>query len=336
MQGELRVIAGDIEESGLWGQAQAAAAGLLLRRRTRPGGEYLVDVGRRAARTNGERFFFDQGPGVNHVRYFENEASVRQLAAALTAKDPRDDGFVELAARPVALDSARVRSGHADAARPVVFLLPGIMGSHLAVGDNRVWVDPIELALGGMGKIAIDKAGVHAECPLESVYGDLIDYLAQTHEVRPFAYDWRRSMREEARRLAGEVAAALDRGRSAAPAGAPAGPFHGRSGGARHDSGAAGHLAAPVPPRGRAAGDARHAQRRFPLDGARDLGTRCHGTAPGGARPGARHEVSARSHRALSRGPGTAALRQAARLLRRGDLEHADGSGRAATGAASG
>ena len=210
VQGELRVIAGDIEESGLWGRLKLLLPDYFY------GGEHDLVVNTSsmwggARRTNGERFFFDQGPGVNHVRYFENEASVRRLMAALTAKDPQDDGFDPLVARPVASIPRAVRSGRADLPRPVVFLLPGIMGSHLAIGDNRVWVDPIELALGGMGKIAIDKAGVHAACPLESVYGDLIDYLAQTHEVRPFAYDWRRSMREEARRLAGEVAAALDR-----------------------------------------------------------------------------------------------------------------------------
>ena len=33
-------------------------------------------------------------------------------------------------------------------------------------------------------------------------YDDLEDFLAETHEVIEFAYDWRRPIEEEARRLA--------------------------------------------------------------------------------------------------------------------------------------
>lgn len=216
--GALRVIAGDIEESGLWGRLKLLLPDWFY------GGEHDLVVNTSsmwggARRLGGERHFFDQGPNVNHVRYFENEATVNRLVAALTAADPAQDGFAEAAAPATAPIPRSVRRGPAtDGPRPVVFLLPGIMGSHLAVGDNRVWVDPLELAFGGMAKLAIDQSGVHAECPMESVYGGLIDYLAQTHEVRPFAYDWRRPIQEEARRLGDEVAAALDEaGRAGQP-----------------------------------------------------------------------------------------------------------------------
>ncbi len=36
-------------------------------------------------------------------------------------------------------------------------------------------------------------------------YGDLIDYLAQTHYVIPFAYDWRRSVLETGKELGAAV-----------------------------------------------------------------------------------------------------------------------------------
>src|SRR5262249_49734297 len=45
--------------------------------------------------------------------------------------------------------------------------------------------------------------------PIEQFYQDLADDLSATHEVIEFAYDWRRPMEDEARRLAAAVDAAL-------------------------------------------------------------------------------------------------------------------------------
>ena len=42
------------------------------------------------------------------------------------------------------------------------------------------------------------------------VYDDLSRFLAETHEVIEFGYDWRRPLEDEARRLADAVDAALD------------------------------------------------------------------------------------------------------------------------------
>ena len=84
------------------------------------------------------------------------------------------------------------------------------MGSHLTVGKNRVWIDPTDLAMGGLSRLAADASAVQPEALVAFAYSGLIQYLSQSHEVVPFAYDWRRSIRDEARRLAQAVTAKLD------------------------------------------------------------------------------------------------------------------------------
>ena len=51
---------------------------------------------------------------------------------------------------------------------------------------------------------------VEPDGPIGMIYGDLIEYLSRTHEVIPFAYDWRRPVEEEAQRLGRAVDAALN------------------------------------------------------------------------------------------------------------------------------
>jgi tetratricopeptide (TPR) repeat protein len=84
------------------------------------------------------------------------------------------------------------------------------MGSHLEVAANRIWLDFADLAFGGLKQLAIDAAGVRAEALVGSAYEDLAEFLAATHRVIPFPYDWRRSIVESGDRLAAEVTQALE------------------------------------------------------------------------------------------------------------------------------
>ncbi|MGH8728909.1 MAG: CHAT domain-containing protein [Burkholderiales bacterium] len=94
--------------------------------------------------------------------------------------------------------------------RPAVFLLPGIMGSHLNVNGSRVWLDKGALMFGGLGKLKMNGAAITADPFLEDYYNDLAGYLAQTHEVIRFPYDWRRSVLDAGERLAQAITTKLD------------------------------------------------------------------------------------------------------------------------------
>lgn len=210
VKGELRVIAGDIEESGIWGKLKLLFTDWFY------GGEHDLVVNTAsmwggARRLDGrERAFFHQGPQVTHFRYFVNAETAQKLVAALIAKEGDDDGFapdVRRVSEPIARS---VRKRAPTGTRPIVFVLPGIMGSHLAVGDDRVWLDPLDLAAGGFTKLAINTPGVQAESPFIHYYGGLMNFLEDSYEVWPFPFDWRQTIAQEARRLGDQIESALN------------------------------------------------------------------------------------------------------------------------------
>src|SRR6185295_16396012 len=94
--------------------------------------------------------------------------------------------------------------------KPAVFVLPGILGSNLKVDGKRIWLS--WRLINGLKVLAYPGTpdSVLPDGPIGSTYEDLERYLADTHEVIEFAFDWRVPIEEEARRLAKAVTAALD------------------------------------------------------------------------------------------------------------------------------
>jgi tetratricopeptide (TPR) repeat protein len=91
-----------------------------------------------------------------------------------------------------------------------VFVLPGILGSHLTVDGKRVWLSL--RFVNNLDRLEWDPATarqVKPDGPLGFSYDDLIDHLGATHEVVPFDFDWRRPIEDEAKRLAELVDTAL-------------------------------------------------------------------------------------------------------------------------------
>src|SRR6185295_9180598 len=110
-------------------------------------------------------------------------------------------------------DSSGARAAPARATptatdKPAIFVLPGILGSNLEVDGQRIWLGP--RIVFGLKKLAYapGKDNVAPDGPL-GLYDDLSRFLAETHEVVEFGYDWRVPLEEEARRLADAVQAAL-------------------------------------------------------------------------------------------------------------------------------
>jgi CHAT domain-containing protein len=214
--GELRVVAGDLQGDsiGSWIKTLLADAyywtdnDIVVQTRSMYGG---------SPRTGGASFLLDQGGKSTHFNYFANERSVQGVVAGLTQDAPagyRNIGPLSWAGQDSGGLRAALRGsddGRAASDKPAVFVLPGILGSHLKAGDKRIWLS-LRL-VGGLSKLAYqpgDADGVKPDGPIGLVYNDLIEHLAKTHEVIPFAFDWRRPIEEEARRLGDAVAAALD------------------------------------------------------------------------------------------------------------------------------
>ncbi len=185
--------------------------------------DFVVDTDSMSAgiaRPGQASVLFDRGPQVSHFRYFVNDGTRHALRRWLTdASVAQVEGFEPLRgidARALAATPAEaVRGGAAAAAAlPVTVLLPGIMGSHLWVQRReRVWFSIPRLALGGLARLQLGGAApeeVEAEALFGQFYGDLLEHLAHSQRVLPFAYDWRQPLDVLADRLAAVLREALD------------------------------------------------------------------------------------------------------------------------------
>jgi len=210
IEADLTVIAGDVEKNNLVGRLGIFFTDLFYT------DEHDLVVQTPAmyggpSRQVG-RYFFDRGADVNHFNYFSNEKTARKIEEALLSEGddlgaqgfrPIQEAYVR--AVPDVEITARSYQKRSSVPQPVVYILPGIMGTHLADGNDRIWVHLLHLALGKMANLQIANKNVRPEALVAFAYADLVEYLSSTHEVIPFPYDWRLSILDEAKRLAGEI-----------------------------------------------------------------------------------------------------------------------------------
>ncbi len=225
--GDLRVIAGDLDGDsiGSWVKTLLSDAfywtdnDLVVQTRSMYGGAPRA----KTPSGGGARFLLDKGGKVSHFNYFTNDRTVQAITSALLEDAPADFAAIgplswageDASGTRAALAVARSRgAAPGDTApvadRPAVFVIPGILGSNLKRDGKRIWLG--FRFVNGLKSLAWDPAtaaSVEPDGPIGSVYGDLIERLADSHEVIPFAFDWRRPVEDEARRLGVAVDAAL-------------------------------------------------------------------------------------------------------------------------------
>ena len=267
--GDLRVVAGDIEGDSVmsWLKTLLADAfywtdnDLVVQTRSMYGG---------APRAAGATFVFDQGGKVSHFNYFRNERTAEAIVNALLHEAPQ--GFRMIGPLSWAGESP---TGVRDAVRgagagvqasdkPAVFVLPGILGSNLKVDGKRIWLS--WRLVNGLKRLEYTTGrpdGVEPDGPIDLTYDDLDDFLAQTHEVIEFAFDWRRPIEEEAQRLAQCGRSGTRCARAERAAGAHRRAFDGRAPRAHPAARAPRRVEAHDGAPRRTPADARHAQRRF-------------------------------------------------------------------------
>ncbi len=212
---DLSVIAGDIEGGdSLWNSIKVLATDWFYKNEH----DLVVDtssmLGGLPRLNGGARYRKDQGSKVNHFRYFTNSQSVSWLRAALTRGDDESAGFQPIAPKsrgesPIGRALSRRRDGQAP--KPIAVVLPGTMGSELKAGDDHVWLNYGALFAGGLGKLRMGKPDISPIGLVDDFYGPLVDFLARSHDVDIFPYDWRHSIRTAASRLAEMLAPLVDR-----------------------------------------------------------------------------------------------------------------------------
>lgn len=215
LDADLTVIAGDIERNDVVGRLAVFFTDL-----------YYSDENDLVVQTpamyggptrKAGRYFFYKGPGVHHSSYFSNKRTAEVIKEALVAPSsklgakgfrPLDEAYVS-AVPEIQLDSRSFQK-RANLSQPVVYILPGIMGTHLAEGGGRIWLNVLELAQGRIANLRIANRNIQPQALVRLAYANLVEYLSATHEVIPFPYDWRLSIMEESSRFADALEAKLE------------------------------------------------------------------------------------------------------------------------------
>lgn len=152
----------------------------------------------------------EAGNDVHHFSYFARPETYENLRDGLRGDPSASRRFtIEPQEDFAPLTTVPSRRGPAGP-RAVVFVVPGIMGSHLAIDGDRIWIDLGNLVWGGLGKLEIEAEHVEPVGLVRKAYGSLIDFLSDAHEVRPFPYDWRKPVTDSGLQLGRAVAKALE------------------------------------------------------------------------------------------------------------------------------
>jgi len=215
IDGDLRVVAGDIEGDSVLSWCKTMLSDLfywtdndlVVQTRSMYGGTPRAD--------GNATFVFERGGEVTHFNYFTNERTADLITRGLMLNDPgdfRQIGPLSWQGKdPSGTRAAFIsRAAGNPADRPAVFILPGILGSHLKVDGKRIWLSL--RFVNNLDRLKWDPktaARVEADGPVGMSYDKLIDYLAESHQVIPFSFDWRRPIEREAERLADAVDAAI-------------------------------------------------------------------------------------------------------------------------------
>ena len=199
---DLHVLGGDLAVRGFWSALKALATDFF----------YLEDhdlvvntpsMLRGTPRAGTVKYFIDTDSDVSHFNYFRRPDTADRLTRLLTGGSAE---FRDLEVEPHEVDGKAYQKRDA-APMPTLVLVPGFMGSHLAIEDGRVWADPGRLAQGGFATLAT--AGQVSPEALVGPYAPLVHHLSASHEVVPFPYDWRKPAAENAKALCALLKARL-------------------------------------------------------------------------------------------------------------------------------
>ncbi len=157
------------------------------------------------------QYFFDQGKTVSHSDYFRNFQTREAILSALKTAPGKDiPGFTrknqyEIPATDrgiFGLEGGELLPypGVPAGNRPIVIILPGIMGSNLASKNKKVWLNYWHTIAGGLADLGLSGNGnITAPSVIKTSYNKLAIQLSRKYDVLIYPFDWRKQLAESAR-----------------------------------------------------------------------------------------------------------------------------------------
>ena len=191
LENELTVIAGEIDGTGFITRLKKWISSKLFEEEH----DFIVNT---AAMYGGchrvkgrSRYYLDKGNDASHFKYFQHEIIRERIKEALTKPLGTMGMFLPLETESLGY-TAETRSNESPKHSSLYFI-PGVFGSKLTASESSVWMDLAALQWGDFSKLELNKAGIKAKGLVSGIYEPLLSYLSETHNIIPFAYDWRRS-----------------------------------------------------------------------------------------------------------------------------------------------
>ncbi len=157
------------------------------------------------------QYYFDSSTEIDHFHYFKNPRTVNSLALALAATDDAPLPGFQIASlagglptdrnAALGLEGGKLFLDTVSGQKPIVLLLPGIMGSTLDTDNNPLWIHYLRFLKGDLVDLAINSPGVSATAIVKTSYKRLADHLADTYDVVTFPFDWRLPLPDSAKLL---------------------------------------------------------------------------------------------------------------------------------------
>ncbi|MFK7771441.1 MAG: CHAT domain-containing protein [Saprospiraceae bacterium] len=163
-------------------------------------------------RENDIYYKFVDGGAVDHFCYFKNKNSRNNIFTAITS--PRFDSPPEFKTvnrgernRNITtiLPGGSLEPTPVSGDKPIVILIPGIMGSNLSNGDSEIWIDYLKMASGKLMQLNMGNKNVSAKSVVGTAYGKLVVDLSDKYDVVVFPYDWRKSLSDSGKILADKI-----------------------------------------------------------------------------------------------------------------------------------
>ncbi|NDC40109.1 MAG: CHAT domain-containing protein [Chitinophagia bacterium] len=165
-------------------------------------------------RTTTPQFYFDERVATDHGHYFINSNTRKLIKQALTATMPGQiPGFSTLTdqqtqARNIdllGLEGGTYSTGNVSGKKPILIVLPGIMGSALKIGDAYYWVNYARILAGELTQLGMDNEDVTSDAVIRTSYKKLCEFFSFDYDVVAFPFDWRRKQEESCERFAAKI-----------------------------------------------------------------------------------------------------------------------------------
>ena len=152
---------------------------------------------------------FVQNKVVDHFRYFEDELvqdlllkvlGTNEETTAKLKKYLKGDESTYYRGTAIKKYGTRIQKKKISKNKPVIILIPGIMGTHLDYKKRHIWLNFKAISQGEIENLKVENS-VGSDYISGSAYQKFCEHFEKSHDIITVGYDWRSSLGQAAEKL---------------------------------------------------------------------------------------------------------------------------------------